>query len=250
MSDDLWKRFQKWKKEQGQHGKQAFARYMMLSFLDGLENTSDEFVFKGGNLLWHYIKTPRETTDLDLSTVTLRSHKEVKEQIEKSFEKHDEVSFIIKEFTEVDKEDGVGARIIIGYKTSKGQKNQFQIDIVYALPTDLAKIKSTVADTNYKAASIENIVADKMDAAFRFGSGNTRIKDFDDLWRISKSDMKINQSKLKEIFSKRELNYELPLEWAEYMEDAWKAHIRKYKDVPKTITEVFEEINGWLKKLS
>jgi len=153
MSDDLWKKFQKWKKEQDQHGKQAFARYMMLYFLDGLENTSDEFVFKGGNLLWHYIKTPRETTDLDLSTITIRSHEEVKEQ-----------------------QDGFGARIIIGYKTDKGQKNQFQIDIVYALPTDLVKIKSSVADTSYKAASIENIIADKMDAAFRFGSGNTRIK--------------------------------------------------------------------------
>ncbi len=171
-------------KKQGQHGKQAFARYMMLKFLDGLENTSDEFVFKGENLLWHYIRTPRETTDLDLSTITLRSHNEVKEQVESSFTKHDEVSFIIKEFTEVDKEDGLGAIIIIGYKTNKGQKNQFQIDIVYALPTDLAKIKSTIADTSYKAASIKNIIADKMDAAFRFGSGNTRIKDFDDLWRI------------------------------------------------------------------
>lgn len=246
MSDDLWKKFSKWKELHDQHGKQAFTRFIMLNFLDGLEKVSDEFIFKGGNLLWHYIKTPRETTDLDLSTLTLRSHDEVLQQIESSFSYHNEIDFFIKEFVKVDKGKNIGARIIIGYQTDRGQRNQFQIDVVYSLAVDLAKVKSTINEVSYKAASIENIIADKMDAALRFGSGNTRIKDFDDLWRISKSNIEVDKSKLLEIFKVRGLSNELPLEWADYMSDSWKAHNRKYRDVPKSIHEVFEHINEWL----
>jgi hypothetical protein len=249
MSDELWTNFQKWKKEQDQFGKQAFARFMMLNFLDGLERISDEFVFKGGNLLWHYIKTPRETTDLDLSTITIQSHDEVRACIESSFELHEGVEFTVKDFTEVKKEDALGARAIIHFKTSRGQKNQFQLDIVYALPTDLAKVKSTTANSEYRAASIENIIADKMDAAHRFGSGNTRLKDFDDLWRISKSDIQVNSSKLRELFSERKLNFELSLSWSETMTEAWKAHSRRYKGIPSSIEKVFNEINNWLEAI-
>lgn len=56
--------FDKWKKENNQHGRQAFSRFIMLTFLEGLQTVSDDFVFKGGNLLWHYIDTPRETVYL------------------------------------------------------------------------------------------------------------------------------------------------------------------------------------------
>ncbi len=58
--------------------------------------------------------------------------------------------------------------------------------------------------------------------------------------------MKINNSKLKKLFKERNLKHGLNLEWAEFMEDSWKAHIRKYKDVPKSISEVFSDINDWL----
>ena len=47
----------------------------------------------------------------------------------------------------------------------------------------------------------------------------------------------------------QELKYELPLEWAEFMEVAWKAHTRKYKEVPKSISITFSEINDWPKTL-
>jgi hypothetical protein len=246
MSDDFWTKFQRWKKEQNQFGKQAFAKFMMLNFLDGLVNISDEFVFKGGNLLWHYIKTPRETTDLDLSTLTLASHYEVQEQLKKSFLQHIGVNFYLKEFLEIEKEDGRGAKATIGYSTEQGQANQFKIDIVYALVTDLAKVSSTITKKHYQAASVENIIADKMAAAFKFGSGNTRIKDFDDLWRISKSNIKIDQRKLRDIFTQRQIEFELPIHWAEFMAEAWKAHFYRYKDVPKELEDVFNDINFWL----
>ena len=193
----LLSQFDKWKKEHYQHGRMAFSRFIMLTFLDGLEKVSDDFIFKGGNLLWHYIQTPRATVDLDLSTITLKSHLEIKTHIEQSFAFHKEIQFSIKEFKGIQDEDEIGAAITIAYQTNHGQKNQFEIDIVYTLPTDLVKIKSTVSGRSLTSASIENIITDKVSAAHRFAGGNTRMKDFDDLWRISKSSLSINKSKSK-----------------------------------------------------
>ena len=83
MADQsLQKEFNSWKKENNQFGRQAFSRFMILKFLEALQGvSSNEFIFKGGNLLWHYIKTPRATVDLDLVTQTLDSHKLVQHDI-------------------------------------------------------------------------------------------------------------------------------------------------------------------------
>jgi hypothetical protein len=42
------------------------------------------------------------------------------------------------------------------------------------------------------SASVENIIADKVAACIRFGAGNTRMKDFDDLWRLSQSKVTVD----------------------------------------------------------
>lgn len=53
------------------HGPHAFLRFVMLVFVERLNQTSDEFIFKGGNLLWVCIKTPRATLDVDFVTRSL-----------------------------------------------------------------------------------------------------------------------------------------------------------------------------------
>ncbi len=242
----LKSKFDKWKKENKQHGRQAFSRFIMLKFLDGLQEISEEFVFKGGNLLWHYIKTPRETIDLDLATINIHSHLEVKQLIEKSLTIHQQIEFEIKKFKELDVNNEVGASVIISFLTNTGQRNQFSIDIVYAIPTDVSRVKSTINKNTHLAASIENIISDKLSAAYRFRSGNTRMKDFDDLWRISKSSTKVNLSKLNAILKEREVPCTLEKEWIEFLEPAWKRHAKSYKDIPKNLSEVFEDINIWL----
>lgn len=239
--------FDKWKIANNQHGRQAFSRFVMLKFLDGLQDTSSDFVFKGGNLLWHYIKTPRETIDLDLATINLRSHFEVKQLIESSFENHSSISYELKEFRELDGVNEVGAAVIVAFNTDTGQKNQFSIDIVYALPTDISKITSTLDGEVRRAASIENIICDKISAAHQFKSGNTRMKDFDDLWRIMKSDIVINSKKLKELIDKRSITASLNSEWISFLEDSWKRHSKSYRDIPKELNDVFKDINNWLK---
>lgn len=220
----------------------------MLLYLEGVLQVNTDFVFKGGNLLWHYIQTPRETVDLDLATLTLNSHLEVKKVLEKVSNHYDEITFRIKRFKEVDANEGKGAAVIIEYLTNSGQKNQFDIDIVYSLPTDLQKVKSTLhQDVEYLSASLENIICDKISAADQFASGNTRMKDFDDLWRLSQSGIIFDIFKIKNLFQKRSLEMKLRTEWiSDILENEWGRHSKKYKDLPSTIQKVFGDVNSWL----
>lgn len=222
----------------------------MLTFLDGLQEVSGEFIFKGGNLLWHYIKTPRETIDLDLATLSLNSHLEVKKSIEASLKLHEEIDYKIKEFKEINDGEGVGAAIIISYSTISNQKNQFSIDIVYALPIDVAKIQSSTKGREQLAASIENIICDKLSASHRFKSGNTRMKDFDDLWRISKSEIVINKERLHSLLKARGIHPHLENSWIEFLAEKWKRHAKSYSDIPKELAMVFNDINNWLKRIT
>lgn len=59
----------KWKIETGEHGPRAMTRFVIIQFVEGLQLVApDRYIFKGGNLLWHYIKTPRSTVDVDFAT--------------------------------------------------------------------------------------------------------------------------------------------------------------------------------------
>ncbi|NDG27665.1 MAG: hypothetical protein EB120_10900, partial [Proteobacteria bacterium] len=48
-----------WLSQNQLHGPHAFLRFIMLAFVQRLNEVTNEFVFKGGNLLWLYIRTPR-----------------------------------------------------------------------------------------------------------------------------------------------------------------------------------------------
>jgi hypothetical protein len=249
---DIMGQMKAWAHKNNQHGKRAFQKYMMLLYLEGLQKINSDFVFKGGNLLWHYIQTPRETVDLDLATLTLNSHLEVRKILDQLANLFEEVVFTIKEFKEIKGEEGKGATLIIEYKTLSGQKNQFTIDIIYSLPTDLKKVKSTISkDVEYLSASIENIICDKVSTSYRFKGGNTRMKDFDDLWRLSQSKISVDTAKLKNLFEKKSLEIELKNEWiSDILESEWERHTKKYKDLPTNLEKVFEQINHWLKNIS
>jgi len=242
--------YNSWAAKHNQHGRHAFQRFVMLTFLEAIEEISSDFVFKGGNLLWHYIKTPRQTVDLDFSTLTINSHSEVSAILEKTTNFYEDITFKVKKFVEINRDDGRGAAVVISYKAINGQENQFPVDIVYALPTDLMKVKSTLSSREYQSASIENIISDKVAAAHRFISGNTRMKDFDDILRIKQSKISVNKNKLKKLISSREVPLELDPNWiSEDMKKSWKGHIKDHKDLPVEIGDLFIEINEWLKTL-
>ena len=105
-------------------------------------------------------------------------------------------------------------------------------------------------DTPIASASIENIIADKFSTCIRFGPGNTRMKDFDDLWRLSHSDMSIDVTKLMTITESRKIELKLKKEWiGPDIERIWKTHQKQYSDLPKNLEELIREINDWIKDL-
>jgi hypothetical protein len=231
-------------------GTQAFLRYVIFRFVECLNQHSDQFTFKGGNLLWVYIRTPRGTIDLDLSSASAFSEVQVRNQFERANQISDDIQFQILAYKKSIKNSKTGAALTIGFKTEEGASNQFEIDLVFSSDDDTHEMTSPIDQKlKIKCVSMENIIADKLSACHQFGSGNTRMKDFDDLWRIIQSDVKINQKKLTKLIQNKELNRLLNHEWiSKEMNAAWSSHRKRYKDLPDDLGNLFNEINEWLIK--
>ena len=242
----------KWATKYKLTGPQAFLRYIMFHFVEKLSETSDDFIFKGGNLLWVYIQTPRATIDLDFATLKSKSDQTVKSALEKACANSQKIKFELCKYTSIVQQDKTGANAIIEYKTEDGAKNQFELDIVFAIETDISKIHSPVnEDRIILSASVENIILDKLSACHRFAAGNTRIKDYDDLWRLSESPIIIDSKKLNLIAKKKSISLLLDNKWiGPDLENMWKNHRKRYQDLPIDLELVFKQINSWLKKIS
>ncbi len=50
-------RAKSWATKNKLFGPQAFLKYVLFTYVEALHRQSDEFVFKGGNLLWVYIRS-------------------------------------------------------------------------------------------------------------------------------------------------------------------------------------------------
>lgn len=238
----------KWASKNKLAGPQAFLRYVMFHFVEKLSETSDDFVFKGGNLLWVYIATPRATIDLDFVTIKSNSDETVKSILEKTCVHSNEIKFKLIRYKSIVQQDKTGASVTIEYQTNEGAKNQFDLDIVFATETDTSKINSPVNENKIiLSASVENIISDKLSACHRFSAGNTRMKDYDDLWRISQSEIEIDPKKLKSITKTRGIPLNLDTAWiGPDLERMWKSHRKRYQDLPEDLDTIFKEINSWL----
>ncbi len=240
-------KFLRWRKKEGLVGPEALNRYAFFSFLEAIAKVSDDFVLKGGNLLWIYTRTPRETVDLDFSTLSLNSHADVRSVIEKSLIALEDIIFSIESFREMNHENIFGARYAISFKTTSGATNKFQVDIIYKLATDFKKIKTPLLNSEFKGASIENVICDKLNSVLTKIEYSTRVKDYDDLWRISKSGIEINKSTLKALLKKNNLNdvhinYE---KVGERTHKGWNKHQKRYKDLP-SLEIIVSDINNWI----
>ena len=239
-----------WTTKNKLHGTSAFSRFVMMAFVERLNQTSDEFIFKGGNLLWLYIKTPRATVDVDFVTRTLADHDSVRKSLEVACLVSDStITFSIKTFVNVDRPEGRGAAVTIAYKTTEGQENTFVLDVVYAVPTAMTNIASPLANQEtIIVVTMENIVADKLSAAHRYGSGNTRMKDFDDLWRIAlfKPNL-IKWIELKQILTSRSIAASVDDTWITTdMSRAWQSHVGRNPGLPADLRSLMQTVNEWL----
>jgi len=243
------KNFNKWKTDTGEHGPRALTRYVIMLFVEGLQGVApDKYIFKGGNLLWHYIKTPRSTVDVDFATETDVEVGEVISDFKKV--SVEDCVFKVLDYKVIASDDKSGASVQMEFLTSDGSTNPFSIDVVFAVQTHSKQIK--LARSEVKAASLENIIVDKVAACWRFGGGNTRMKDFDDLYRIAKTQTLIDSKVLVGLASDRQVKLTLERKWiSPPMEGAWRDYTRKkvYKgaaDLPSDLLQVFEYINKYL----
>ena len=75
------------------------------------------------------------------------------------------------------------------------------------------------------------------------------MKDYDDLWRLSKSEVSIDSKKLKTLARKRDITLTLDTQWiGADLDRMWESHRKRYKDLPQTLREVFGDVNSWLQK--
>jgi hypothetical protein len=241
----------KWAIKNKLHGPQAFLRYVMFHFVEKLCETSDDFVFKGGNLLWVYIATPRATIDLDFVTLKSKSDETVKSILQEACDCSVDISFKIVYYKSIMHLEKTGANVVIEYQTDQGAKNRFELDIVFAIETDTFVIFSPINESKtILSASIKNIVADKLSTCQRFAGGNTRMKDYDDLWRLSQSKILVNRKVLVSVAEIRKIPLRLNSEWiGEDLTRMWKSHQRRYKDLPEVLGDVFDQVNRWLESI-
>ncbi|MEQ1722191.1 MAG: nucleotidyl transferase AbiEii/AbiGii toxin family protein [Pseudobdellovibrio sp.] len=243
------KNFVKWKTETGEHGPRAMTRHVIMLFVEGLQLVApDRYIFKGGNLLWHYIKTPRSTVDVDFAT----DDKIEVEQVLKDFASvaTEGCTYKIKNHSLIENIEKSGLSVQMEFFTEEGSTNPFGIDVVFAIKTHSKQIKLSKIEVS--AASLENIIADKVSACQRFAGGNTRMKDFDDLYRIAKANQRINPVLLVQIAKDRNIALKLDTKWInKQITNAWVEYTQKkvYKnasDLPSDIIQVFEFVNNYL----
>ncbi len=238
----------KWAGQNNLVGPQAFLRYVMFLFVEKLSETSNDFILKGGNLLWVYIATPRATVDLDFVTLKSNSDETVKSMLEKACSKSEEIKFKLIRYKSIVQQNKTGANVVVEYQTEEGAKNQFELDIVFAIETDVSELSSPVHEEKIiLAASVENIIADKVSACRRFAGGNTRMKDYDDLWRLGQSGTQVDRKKLEKISQNRGISLRLDDHWiGPDLERMWKNHRKRYQDLPEDLKRIFDDVNSWL----
>ena len=239
-----------WATKRGLFGPQAFLKYVILRFTENLNQVSDDIVFKGGNLLWVYIGTPRATVDLDLTTLKTKGHDRARELIERACAHESEIEFSIEAFKEVEQQGKLGAALVIGYRTEQGARNRFEVDLVYALMTDTHEIPSPIhPEVKLRSATLENIIVDKISACHRFEASNSRMKDFDDLWRLSRSDARVESNRLKKLLTARKVEPALDSRWiTSDLDRLWRQHRKRYPYLPESLAFVLSEVNAWILK--
>lgn len=218
---------------------------------------AQKFVWKGGSIILRLYKIPeitRFTVDLDLLLNGL---------------KIGDVAIIFKKCCDLDLKDGFdfsnvrstqmlretpygGERFEIDWKlNNKGQSESLKIDVCAGDDVD-AKSYSTedLYLLNYDDKNLSFLVypshfifAEKFETAYSFGTGNTRAKDYIDMWILIKYglDRSLVKESINRCFSRRGTEYD-PKEWeriinseflTEFMDKQIKRHFQKL-NLPET----------------
>lgn len=239
----------KFKEKYKLDSKTAHLKYFLFVFAQYLNEISKDYIFKGGNIVWYYINTPRHTVDLDAITSNNKTPDIVLKDFEAACKINPALGFRIHKHRVVDKTEEIGLkgmRIWIKYDCEK-MNNVFYVDVVMNLKTDFCEKNFPPDDMKLPISTLEEIIHNKLHAIFRFGTGNTRMKDYDDLYRIILAKPAVDKRKLRHFL--KNMPGKLPQKYIRDLSPSWSEHIRNYEDLPENIEMVITTINGFLAEL-
>lgn len=252
---------------------QSFAEvlqyYTMERFLSRLSCSEyrDKFILKGAMLIraWTPAKS-RPTMDIDLLGRISNEHGYIKQVMAEilSIQENDGIRFHPHTLlTEVIKEDAdyEGVRVTFRAELSKAEINmQIDIgfgDIVYP-STNRIEIDALLEfpKLNLSCYSPESVIAEKLEAMIKLDFINSRIKDFFDIWMLSRF-FKFDPETLARAISKTltqrqtllpDMIPALSKEFSEEKQLQWKAFCKRTKlnYAPEDFYEVLEEIKRFL----
>lgn len=265
-------------KDEGKDFGEVWRSLVLERFLARISGSEyrDQFIFKGGLLLSHYIDIGRETKDVDFLANKINADVP---NIEKSFieicnvQIDDGFSFKFAEVVPLEQPhmNYPGYRLNIDLTFGQKMKDKIQVDIGVGDFVD-PKLESLEL-YEYKGKPIfegaitlqiypvETIFAEKLETVVSKGAANSRMKDFHDLLLLSREkdllDMAKLQSSIDTTFKTRNSNKEFPVVFEEdeftAMQTLWAAHLRKLGktaaqlSLPAILKLVVTELNDWLK---
>jgi predicted nucleotidyltransferase component of viral defense system len=237
---------------------------------------NNQFIFKGGLLLAHYIELGRETKDVDFLATQLDANAS---EIKKAFQEicqakvEDGFTYSFSRIEQLDQEqmNYPGYRVNLDLKFSR-MKDLIQVDIGVG---DIVAPKQESFElyqykgkpifegsVSLKVYPVETIFAEKLESIIARGAANSRMKDYHDLLLLCREEGIITAVKLKEdiekTFGSRNTDRSLPIQFTvdEFgrLQTLWAAHrngLQKIADefnLPANIEDVVREINTWLSK--
>lgn len=233
------------------------------------------FIFKGGSLLARYIPIGRETRDLDFLVEKLKNTEEF---LAAAFDHictiHLEDGFVFEK-VKIGKlihphMNYTGIEVLLLAKLG-GPQTYFQIDlgfgdIVEAIdyPMNLLSTsKGPLFESKIQVRSYpkEFIFAEKLETVIYRGIGNTRMKDFHDLYSLVSQgnclESNYTNKVVKTVFNHRHTELQkLPIKFdsasMNTLQPLWKEYRQKLSSgqslttLPKSLEEVINAINKWL----
>jgi predicted nucleotidyltransferase component of viral defense system len=231
----------------------------------------DHFILKGGVLLAKHIDIGRETKDLDFSVRNIQSDIN---QLSKAMERI--VSLDLADgftFRDIQTEpldhfhmEYAGARIKMQACLGKARLPLF-IDLGFGdlVPAKeekimlLASVKGALFEDNVHLPCypIEFIFAEKLETVIFRGRENSRMKDYHDLYTMTKESMTLNKmgatQAIQAVFQHRRTPLSIPIDFDSLAISSLQHYWHRYRQttivpnqLPNSIDQVIEAINKWL----
>jgi len=237
----------------------------------------ENFIFKGGLLLSHYIEIGRETKDADFLVRKLEASK-------------DNIEIAFKEICNIKMDDGFtvktkeislleqphmnypGFRVSLEIKFGEKMRDRIQVDIgvgdIVRPNLESLELYQYKGKPIFEGAvslcvyPVETIFAEKIETIISKGPDNSRMKDFHDLLLLCREENLLDVKKLKEdiqkTFENRKTKIDLPITFSkveiEEMQTLWAAHRQNVLrpsiklDLPEKLGDLIAEVNEWLKR--